>query len=82
MKKKEEIKKFIINYLEKKGKLPDDIDFDNFDYINNGYVDSMGIIKFVAAIEEKYNIEITEEDILSQEFRKINGLINLILKRK
>ncbi len=80
--KKEEIKKFIINYLEKKGKLPDDIDFDNFDYINNGYVDSMGIIKFVAAIEEKYNIEITEEDILSQEFRKINGLINLILKRK
>lgn len=78
---KEQIREFIVNYIEKKGKLPKNINFDEFDYITNGYIDSMGLIKFVVALEEKFNIELSEEDIMAQKFRTINGLVNTIYEK-
>ncbi len=78
---KELIKKFIINYIEKKGKLPQNINVDEFDYISNGYIDSMGIIKFVVALEEKFDIELSEDDIMSPNFRTITGLSNIVNER-
>jgi len=76
--KEEEIKKFVINYIEKKGKLPKNTDFETFNYIETGYVDSIGIIKFIVEIEQKFNIQISEEDIMSEKFKTVNGLSDII----
>lgn len=73
-----DIEEFILKYLSKKGKLPQDIDVDKFNYIDTGYIDSMGIIKFVVELEQKFGIEISEEDIISNDFRTIGGLCKII----
>ena len=79
--KENEIKKFIVNYLEKKGKISKDIDIDNLKYIETGYIDSIGIVKFIIELEEKFDIQILEEDILSEEFKTVKGLVNIINKK-
>ncbi len=75
------ISSFVIQLIEKKGKLPGDIDRASFNYIDSGYVDSIGIIKFVLEIEAKFGIEISESDIESPEFRTVGGLVSIIQKK-
>jgi len=74
------IKKNIIQLIEKNEKLPLDIDIDSFDYIESGYVDSMGLVKFIVNIETFYNIELTDSDIESSQFKTIGGLVSIINK--
>jgi D-alanine--poly(phosphoribitol) ligase subunit 2 len=73
-----EIKEFIIKNIEKKGKLPQGVDLDTFNFVVTGYVDSLAIIKFVIELEEKYDIQISDEEILLPEFQTIGGLAALI----
>ncbi len=75
---KDKIKNFLINYIEKKGELPKNINLDEFNYIDSGYIDSMGIIKFTVAIEKEFDIEISEEEIISKNFKTIGGLCSII----
>lgn len=74
----EEIKQFIIKYISKKGKLPKDIDLDEFNYIDTGYVDSMGLLKFVVEMEQEFDIQITDDDIMLPEFKTIGGLVQIV----
>ena len=78
---KDDISQFLILYIEKKGKLPKDIDINTFNYIDSGYIDSMALIKFVVEIEAKFDIEISEEDMLSPEFRTIGELTSIIKQK-
>lgn len=78
----EEIKQFIVKYISKKGKLPQDINLDEFNYIDTGYVDSMGILKFVVELEQEFGIEICDDDIMLSEFKTIGGLVKLIEDKK
>lgn len=75
------IRQFVIKSIEKKSKLPKDIDIDTFNYIDSGYVDSLGIIKFVVDIESTYDIEILDSDIESADFRTVGGLISIITRK-
>lgn len=68
----------IVNLIEKKAKLPKDCDLNIFDYIESGYIDSMGLIKFIVDIEYKFDISISETDMEDSRFRTINGLVNII----
>lgn len=78
----EEVKNFIIKYISKKGKLPQDVNLDEFNYIDTGYVDSMGILKFVVELEQEFDIEISDDDIMLPEFKTIGGLVKMIERKK
>jgi D-alanine--poly(phosphoribitol) ligase subunit 2 len=61
-----DIRLFVLGLLEKKNKLPQN--FDNAsDFIKAGIIDSMAIIKFILELESRFDIEITEADIESDE---------------
>jgi len=75
------IKQFILKTLEKKGKLPQNTNIDLFNYIDSGYIDSMALIKFVVDLEAQFDIEISECDIISPEFKTIGGLARLIREK-
>lgn len=49
-----------------------------FNYIDSGYVDSIAVVKFVIEIEAKFDIEISEEDMMSPQFRTVGGLVAII----
>ncbi len=55
----------------------DDEQFLNYNYLS-GHIDSFGIIHFIMAIEEEFNIQLLPEDTESEEFRTIGGLIKII----
>ena len=74
----EEIRNKILEFVEREYKLPDGIDMDTFDYVENGYVDSMGLVQFVAILEDDFDIEFTKDELLSDEFKTIGGLEKMI----
>ncbi len=76
--KDQEIKKFVIDYIEKKGKLPKNTDIEDLNYIDSGYIDSIGIIKFIVEIEQRFNVQISDEDIMSEKFKTVKGLADII----
>lgn len=78
----DEIRQFIIKYISKKGKLHAGINFDEFNYIDTGYIDSMGILKFVVALEQEFDIQISDDDIMLPEFKTIGGLVCMIESKK
>ena len=71
------IQLFILELLKKKSNLPKDFNEKN-DFIKAGIIDSIGIIKFILEIEYKFNIEITDFDIESNDFRTVQGLVKII----
>lgn len=77
----DDIQDFIISLIEKKSKLSKDCDLTTFDYIESGYVDSMGLIKFIVDIERKFDISILETDMENPGFRNIGGLVNIIYQK-
>ncbi len=74
------IRSFVVELLEKKSSLPKDFN-DTSDFIQTGIVDSMGIIKFILELESRFDIEITETDIESDEFRTVQGIVAMISRK-
>ena len=72
------IREFILEYVERDYKLPENVDYETFDLIENGYIDSMGLVQFVAILEDEYDIEFTAEELLSPKFKTIEGLESII----
>ena len=76
-----EIREKILDFVEREYKLPDDVDYDSFDFVENGYVDSMGLVQFVAILEDDFDIEFTAEELLSDEFKTVGGLEKIITSK-
>ena len=76
-----EVKKFIIDYVKRYGDLPKEDELDGFDFIKVGYIDSLAVFKFIAKIEQKFDIELTEEELLPESSRTIGGLERIVLKK-
>lgn len=74
------IRSFVLELLEKKSRLPEKFD-DASDFIKAGIVDSVGIIKFILELESRFDIEITETDIESVEFRSVHGIVTMISRK-
>lgn len=75
-----DIRVFVLSLLEKKIKLPNNFD-DSTDFIQAGIVDSMSIIKFILELESKFDIEITDANVESNDFRSVKGLVNMISRK-
>ena len=76
----DEIRPFLLGLLEKKSGTRKNFD-EEMDFIKEGIIYSIGIIKFILEIEHKFNIEITDSDIESNDFRSILGLTKMIEKK-
>ena len=72
------IRDFILEYVEREYKLPEDVDYETFDLMENGYIDSMALVQFVAILEDEYDIEFSAEELLSPKFKTVAGLESII----
>ena len=64
-----------------KSPLPTNVEPD-FDYIESGHVDSIGLIHFMMGIEENFGVELSDEDVQSDRFRTLGGLTALIAEKQ
>lgn len=51
------------------------------DLLSQGILDSMGVMQLVDFIEANFNIQVTDEDIVPENFRSLETLSNLITRR-
>ncbi len=72
---------FIVQLLLEKGPLPDAANPDGYRYFDCGHIDSLGLIKFAFRIEERFNVRFLPQDIASEQFRTVGGLVGLIQSR-
>lgn len=77
----EKIRQIILDFVEREYKLPENVDYDTFDFVEKGFVDSMGMVQFVAILEDEFDIEFSAEELLSNGFRTVGGLEKLIQKK-
>ena len=76
------VKDFVLDYIQREYSLPNDVDVMGFNYIDSGYVDSMGLIQFIATLEDEFNISFNDEDMESEDIKVIGKLIEMIHKKQ
>jgi acyl carrier protein len=74
----DKIRQTILDFVEREYKLPENVDYDTFDFVEKGFVDSMGMVQFVTILEDDFDIEFSAEELLSRDFRTVGGLEKLI----
>lgn len=72
----------ILEMIQKKYTLEENIDLENFNYIESGYIDSLGIIQFIAEIEDTFQIEFSDAELSSPSFKVVGTLIKLIENKR
>lgn len=78
----DEIKAFVLDYIQREYSLPTDIDVMKFNYIDSGYVDSMGLIQFIATLEDEFGISFSDEDLENPDIQVIGKLIEMIYQKQ
>jgi acyl carrier protein len=61
----------------------DDEDFDeNTNLIERGIIDSMSLVRLIAFIEENYEIQVQDEDIVPENFSSLNKISSFVAARR
>lgn len=74
------LKEFIFNKLVRDRKI-DGWDNDQ-SLLQNGIIDSLGIVKLLTFMEEKFSIKVTDKDFIPDNFETINHLLSLIEQKQ
>lgn len=75
------VKEFVTEYIQREYTVADDIDIMTLNYVESGYVDSMGLIQFIATIEDEFSIEFEDEELENPEIKVVGKLIELIERK-
>ena len=81
--KKNKIYLKIIKILEKisRKKVSDNLQKINFNYIEEGFIDSLNFIEFIFEIEDQYKIQFSQKELSSRNLKKIYSLSQIINKK-
>lgn len=75
------VKEYILELLQKNYTIDDDVDVDNLNFIEEGYVTSLGLIQFIIDLEEKFKIKFTDDELYSEDLKVVGKLVDLIEKK-
>lgn len=78
-----EIKMEIHNYLKENILFDSDDNpiSDDDSFMENGIIDSTGILELVSFIEEKFEFKVGDEDLVPDNFDSVNTLVDYIQKK-
>ncbi|WP_179218788.1 phosphopantetheine-binding protein [Saccharibacillus sp. O23] len=72
---------YILKALQKEYSINSSTNLDEFNYVENGYVDSLGMIQFIVELEDEFNISFSDEEISSSEFQIVGSLIKMVERK-
>ena len=73
-----DVREFVLETLQREYTFEEGANVDEINFVDDGYMDSLGLIQFVAELEDEFEIEFTEEEMESDEFRTVGTLIKMI----
>jgi acyl carrier protein len=79
-----DVKGTVLTFLSSKNHIPGDTEAEELacDYLAAGVLDSMGIVEMVTEFEDIFGIRFSPEDMQSDEFRTVGGLIGIVERRR
>jgi acyl carrier protein len=77
-----DIQSFIVARLEENSPLPGDSEESKFayDYLDQGHIDSFGIMQLILSVEEHFDVRLGQEDLQSDEIRTVGGLAEVVAR--
>lgn len=74
----ENVKDFIVEYIQREYTIPEDVDIMNLNYVEEGYIDSLGLIQFIAVIEDEFGITFSDEDLAGEDIKVVGKMVDLV----
>ena len=74
----ESVKDFIIEYIQREYTIPDDIDIINLNFVEEGYVDSMGLVQFIFTLEDEFGVSFSEDELQNPDIKVVGKLIAIV----
>jgi len=70
----------VIAAITSRGEIPGESEPERLacEYLDEGVLDSMGMVELVLELERLYGIHFEPEDMQSEEFRTIGGLVAIV----
>ncbi len=79
---KMEIKKVLYNFIKSNFEIDDDPDFtEDAHLFDMGFVDSLGATEIILFVEEHWNIEITQRDLILYPMNTIEEIAEVIERK-
>ena len=75
------IEEFIVDYLQREYTISQDVDIKKLNFVDEAYIDSLGMINFIVELEDNFDITFTDEEIVSDEFKVVGTLTERIEKK-
>ena len=75
------VREFIIEKLQREYSFKDGTDIDRINYVEEGYMDSLGLLQFIGEMEDEFGIEFTDEELESGSFRIVGELIAMVERK-
>lgn len=74
-------REFILDRLQREYSFKDGTDIDQINFVDEGYMDSLGLLQFIGETEDEFGIEFTDEELESGSFRIVGELIAMVEKK-
>lgn len=74
-------REFILDRLQREYSFKNGTDIDAINFVDEGYMDSLGLLQFIGEMEDEFGIEFTDEELESGSFRIVGELIAMVEKK-
>src|SRR5918911_961174 len=73
----DDVKQAVLGYLGARGEIPGDSEQEQleFNFVDSGFIDSLGIVEMVTALEDRFGVRFEPEDLQAEEFRTPGGVV-------
>jgi acyl carrier protein len=77
---KMETTEFILEFISRYGELPGDTPEEKLkaDFVQSGLIDSFGLFSLVGELEERFQIQLSADDLADPAFKTAGGLATII----
>jgi acyl carrier protein len=55
---------------------------DELDLLSEGVIDSLGILRMVAFMEERFGVKVPDEDVVFENFQSVRAMADYVAQRK
>jgi D-alanine--poly(phosphoribitol) ligase subunit 2 len=75
-------KEWILDWFKRRKGIKEEIDDEELNYFEAGWIDSLGIIELITEIEDCFKIRFSPKDFQDRRFSTIGGLAQIIKEKK
>lgn len=79
-KDRDKLRREITEFIQSEFGAPTNIDSDT-PLIAQGIVDSIGVLRLVRFLEDRFNVNVQAQDLVLQNFRSVNAMADLVINR-